>query len=361
VFNEALSMPLEGVLTMSDNEIKPIEEKKGTAQQSAQVSQASYSGPAASPKMAPQGGPGYGMTPGVQANERLSLSGETIGAGGAGAFAVGSSGAMAAFAQSFGGAQAQAFAGQMGMNAPINNQNTPPNAQQMQQQQMQMMQQMGQMMMQMTQMMMSMMQQMTGVMNNNQNNNQNNNNNNLINNQNNNNQNNNNKINDKIDPVNNNNKIDNKALQGDDKKTADAINQYLTKKGSPAADKNAGELMVKYGKQYGVDPRALLAIAGQETQYGKLGVGVNGMLGVGAYDNDPNNSTRNKAFSGVETQIRRGAETFARLRAKGGASANDSMSAQLAAVNKAGWATDRNWHNGVSSIYNQILKYMQIT
>ncbi len=80
------------------------------------------------------------------------------------------------------------------------------------------------------------------------------------------------------------------------------------------------------------------------------------MLGVGAYDKDPNNSTRNKAFSGIENQIRRGAETFAKLRAKGGASANDSLARQFAAVNKAGWATDRNWHNGCMGVYNQILK-----
>jgi hypothetical protein len=132
------------------------------------------------------------------------------------------------------------------------------------------------------------------------------------------------------------------------------IDKYLEKQGSPAAGKGAGEMMVKYGKENNVDPLVLLSIAGHETGYGKLGVGVNGMLGVGAYDSDPNNSTRNPEFSGVEMQIKKGAQTFANLRSKGGASADDDMSVQTAAVNKAGWATDANWHNGVDKLYNQI-------
>jgi len=143
-------------------------------------------------------------------------------------------------------------------------------------------------------------------------------------------------------------------LQGDDKKTADFINGYLKSKGSPAAGQQAGELMVQYGKQYKVDPLILLSIAGQETQFGKTGIGVNGMLGVGAYDSDPNNATRNPSFSGVANQIRKGAETFARLRAKGGAGEDSPIAAQLSAVNRAGWATDPNWHNGVGRMYAQI-------
>jgi hypothetical protein len=145
-------------------------------------------------------------------------------------------------------------------------------------------------------------------------------------------------------------------LTADDQKVADFINNYLEEKGSPAAGQGAGEMMVKYGKEYDVDPLVLLSIAGQETQYGKTGIGVNGMLGVGAYDSDPNNATRNPAFSGIENQIRRGAETFSRLRANGGSSSSDSIADQTAAVNKAGWATDQNWHNGVTSIYNSIAK-----
>ncbi|MBX3167976.1 MAG: glucosaminidase domain-containing protein [Candidatus Eremiobacteraeota bacterium] len=140
----------------------------------------------------------------------------------------------------------------------------------------------------------------------------------------------------------------------DPAKQAAWINDYLSQQGSPAAAQNAGEYFVKYGQENNVDPMVLLSIAGHETQFGKLGVGVNGMLGVGAFDDDPDNSTRNSKYAGVENQIRLGAETFANLREKGGASADDPIDVQTAAVNKAGWATDQNWHNGVDRWYNQI-------
>ena len=82
-------------------------------------------------------------------------------------------------------------------------------------------------------------------------------------------------------------------------------------------------------------------------------------MGVGAYDSDPNNATRNPKFSGVANQIDRGAETFSRLREKGGSNAEQSVAEQTKAVNEAGWATDPNWHNGVTSIYkNDVSKYM---
>lgn len=138
--------------------------------------------------------------------------------------------------------------------------------------------------------------------------------------------------------------------------SADAgfINDYLRKKGSKAADQQFGELAVKYGREFEVDPLVLLAIAGHETGFGKLGVGLNGLLGVGAYDSDPNNSTRNSKFSGVENQLRVGAKTFANLRKKGGASPSDSIEKQLEAVNRAGWATDPKWHQGVAAMYKQI-------
>ncbi|NDD28325.1 MAG: hypothetical protein EB084_08695, partial [Proteobacteria bacterium] len=143
-------------------------------------------------------------------------------------------------------------------------------------------------------------------------------------------------------------------LQGNDQRMADFINKYLQDQRSPAANQHAGEMMVKYGKQYKVDPMALLAVAGHETQFGKTGIGVRGMLGVGAYDANPRNAVNNPGFSGVENQIRRGAQTFAKLRARGGSGPNDAMGRQLAAVNRGGWATDRNWHNGVSAMYNKV-------
>lgn len=140
-------------------------------------------------------------------------------------------------------------------------------------------------------------------------------------------------------------------LQGNDRKEADFINSYLASQGSPAAKYDAGAMFVKYGKENNVDPLALVAIAGHETGFGKLGVGMRKMLGVGAYDSNPNGVT---PYDGLENQIKYGAKTFANLRAKGGSSANDSTGNQLAAVNRAGWATDKNWHRGVANQYNRI-------
>jgi len=75
-------------------------------------------------------------------------------------------------------------------------------------------------------------------------------------------------------------------------------------------------------------------------------------MGVGAYDHNPNGKT---PYDGAVQQIYSGAKTFANLRAKGGATAEDPMSKQLSAVNKAGWATDKKWHSGVGKAYNNIV------
>lgn len=144
------------------------------------------------------------------------------------------------------------------------------------------------------------------------------------------------------------------SLDGNDKKTAEEIDRFLAQKGSPAAglQPSAGQMMVDAGKKYGVDPRVLLAIAGHETGYGKLGVGVRKMLGVSAYDHNPNNV--NPKFDGVRNQIYEGARTFARLRSKGGATASSDVASQLRAANRAGWATDSRWYQGVGRIYHQL-------
>ncbi len=139
---------------------------------------------------------------------------------------------------------------------------------------------------------------------------------------------------------------------------AKAIDGFLASKGSDAPE-GTGAMFVKAGKENNVDPLILLSIAGQETQWGKTGIGINGWMGVGAYDSDPNNATRNSKFSGVQNQINVGAKTFANLRSKGGSSADASVAEQTSAVNKAGWATDQNWHNGVTKIYHdQVGAYM---
>ncbi len=138
-------------------------------------------------------------------------------------------------------------------------------------------------------------------------------------------------------------------LSADDEKLAQFIETQL--EGSPAAGKGLGAHFVAAGRKNDVDPLALVAIAKHETGYGKLGVGLTKMLGVGAYDSNPNGKTE---FDGAVNQIYSGAKTFANLRAKGGSTSKDSLGTQLAAVNKAGWATDQSWHTKVASHYNNI-------
>jgi len=142
------------------------------------------------------------------------------------------------------------------------------------------------------------------------------------------------------------------SLTGDDKALARFIEGEL--KGSPAGGQGLGEQFVAAGREYDVDPLALLAIGKHETGYGSLGVGIEKMLGVGAYDSNPDGAT---PFDGAVQQIWSGAKTFDNLRAKGGADSKDSLADQLSAVNRAGWATDDNWHNGVGTHYNEIAKH----
>ncbi len=140
-------------------------------------------------------------------------------------------------------------------------------------------------------------------------------------------------------------------LAGDDKKLAAFIEKEL--KGTPLAGKGLGAHFVKAGRDNKVDPLALLAISRHETRHGELGVGVTKHMGVGAYDSNPNGKTK---FDGAVQQIYSGAKTFANLREKGGSNDKDPIAKQLSAVNKAGWATDKNWHNGVGKHYNDIAK-----
>lgn len=98
----------------------------------------------------------------------------------------------------------------------------------------------------------------------------------------------------------------------------------------------------KYGKQYGVDPRLLLAIGGHETGFGTLGAGRQGYtLGYGVTDSGILNK-----YQGVENQYRYAASTLAKWGAK-----------NLAAVmaGKAGaYATDPGWEKGVASSYKSL-------
>lgn len=140
-------------------------------------------------------------------------------------------------------------------------------------------------------------------------------------------------------------------LAGDDKKLAQFIEGKLA--GTPAAGKGLGAQFVAAGRKYDVDPLALAAIGKHETGFGALGVGLDKMLGVGAYDSSPSTP---RQWDGAVQQIYAGAETFANLREKGGSNAKAPIASQLSAVNKAGWATDPNWHSGVGRAYNELSK-----
>jgi hypothetical protein len=139
-----------------------------------------------------------------------------------------------------------------------------------------------------------------------------------------------------------------------DPELASKIDAYLEEHGSPGA--GSGNLFVESGQKHNVDPLLLLAIAGHETGYGTLGIGENGMLGVGAYDDNPENALTDPQFAGIANQLNVGGRTFAHWRKHFGGSPDDSIEEQVVMVGQK-WATDPNWHNGVMRHYAEIQKY----
>ena len=129
------------------------------------------------------------------------------------------------------------------------------------------------------------------------------------------------------------------------------IDHYLEEQGSPAA--GSGHLFVESGEKHQVDPLLLLAIAGHETVFGTEGVGLDGMLGVGAYDDNPNNATEDPKFAGVANQLEVGAQTFEHWRSFYGSDSNDSIEHQTEVVGQK-WATDPQWAAGVMRHYAEI-------
>lgn len=136
-----------------------------------------------------------------------------------------------------------------------------------------------------------------------------------------------------------------------DPELAAKIDAYLDERNSPGA--GSGNLFVENGKKHNVDPLLLLAIAGHETGYGTLGIGANGMLGVGAYDDNPENALNDPQFAGIANQLNVGGRTFAHWRQHFGGSPDDSIQDQVVMVGQK-WATDPNWHNGVMRHYAAI-------
>jgi cell wall-associated NlpC family hydrolase len=101
-------------------------------------------------------------------------------------------------------------------------------------------------------------------------------------------------------------------------------------------------LAQKYGNQYGVDPRVLLAIAGHETRWGSLGAGRQGYtLGYGVTDG----GTLSK-YRGIGNQYRYAAQTLARW---GVRTLDDILAGKAGA-----YATDPNWERGVASVYRSL-------
>lgn len=102
---------------------------------------------------------------------------------------------------------------------------------------------------------------------------------------------------------------------------------------------NQVALATRYGKQYGVDPRLLLAIGGHETGFGTLGAGRQGYtLGYGVTDSGILNK-----YQGIEAQYRWAAETLAKW---GVHSLADVLAGKASA-----YATDPLWEKGVARTY----------
>lgn len=102
------------------------------------------------------------------------------------------------------------------------------------------------------------------------------------------------------------------------------------------------KLAQQYGKQYGVDPRLLLAIGGHETQWGTTGAGRPSQggyaLGYGVTD-----SGILSKYAGLQNQYRYGAQTLAKWGVRG---LGDVMAGKASR-----WATDPAWEKGVQSVY----------
>lgn len=105
---------------------------------------------------------------------------------------------------------------------------------------------------------------------------------------------------------------------------------------------NQVALARKYGRQYGVDPRLLLAIGGHETEWGRTGAGRPSQggyaLGYGVTDSGILNQ-----YAGLANQYRFAAKTLAGWGAR-------SM-ADVLAGRASRYATDPGWESGVSDVF----------
>lgn len=130
----------------------------------------------------------------------------------------------------------------------------------------------------------------------------------------------------------------------DGKLTAEDLNKWIDSK----APKNSlmrgmGEAFFKAGQESGLDPRYLIAHAAQETGWGTSNIlkSKNNWFGIGAFDNSPFSSA--KSFEGREKGIIEGAKWISENYYNKG-------NTTLSKMKQAGYATDPQWANRISSI-----------
>ncbi|HEY5989953.1 MAG TPA: peptidoglycan DD-metalloendopeptidase family protein, partial [Streptosporangiaceae bacterium] len=124
---------------------------------------------------------------------------------------------------------------------------------------------------------------------------------------------------------------------------ASTVPPPINRRGSSTVPAAQISLAQKYGAQYGVDPRVLLAIAGHETQWGTTGAGRRGYtLGFGVTD-----SVTLSRYRGVENQYRHAAQLLAKW---GVRTIDDIMGGKAAS-----YATDPGWEQGVYSVYSGLV------
>lgn len=130
----------------------------------------------------------------------------------------------------------------------------------------------------------------------------------------------------------------------DGKLTAEDLNKWIDSR----APKNSlmrgmGEAFFKAGQESGLDPRYLVAHAAQETGWGTSNIlkSKNNWFGIGAFDNSPFSSA--KSFEGREKGIIEGAKWISENYYNKG-------NTTLSKMKQAGYATDPQWANRISSI-----------
>ena len=130
----------------------------------------------------------------------------------------------------------------------------------------------------------------------------------------------------------------------DAKLTAKDLDEWINSKAPEGSlMRGMGEAFFKAGQESGLDPRYLIAHAAQETGWGTSNIlkDKNNWFGIGAFDDSPHSSA--KTFGGRSQGIIDGAKWIAQ-------NYYDKGNTTLSKMKKAGYATDPQWANNISSI-----------